>query len=240
MWLVNLDLLTVVRRLGPTLPGFTITGINGLTTHTTTGEHYAILKVSGVSGRILAKINALTGVCTQIGNLGDNFSSISFRDDGQLFGVTGDGATVPETMYLIDHTNATKVFATSLGNGADGEVILHVPESNAFYHWSGNSTMVFEKIQDTPPYSITNIPVSGAPGGETFGAYYLGGGEILISNIASSFKLWDTVGVVALGSLMSLPDDMRGLITQFCSSSVTAVISTICVGDPFELQFNSS
>ncbi|MBK9687969.1 MAG: hypothetical protein IPO65_09460 [Saprospiraceae bacterium] len=76
--------MTVVRRLGPTLPGFTITGINGLTTHPTTGEHYAILKVSGVSGRILAKINALTGVCTQIGNLGDNFSSISFRDDGQL------------------------------------------------------------------------------------------------------------------------------------------------------------
>lgn len=54
---------------------------------------------------------------------------------------------MPETMYLIDHTNATKVFATSLGNGADGEVILHVPESNAFYHWSGNSTMVFEKFK---------------------------------------------------------------------------------------------
>ncbi|HMT00399.1 MAG TPA: choice-of-anchor J domain-containing protein, partial [Saprospiraceae bacterium] len=236
MWLINLDLLTVVRRLAPSLAGFTITGINGLATHPTTGEHYAILKVSGVSGRILAKINALTGVCTQIGNLGDNFSSITFRDDGQLFGVTGDGATVPETMYLIDHTNATKVFATSLGNGADGEVILHVPESNAFYHWSGNTTMVFEKIQDTPPYLITNIPVSGTPGGETFGAYYLGGGEILVSNIASSFKLWDTLGVVAPSSLMSLPDDLRGLINQCCSSSVTAVGSTMYCGNPVELE----
>ena len=156
MWIIDLENYVIVKRLAPSIPGFTITGINGLATHPITGEHYAILKLSGVSGRVLAKINFLTGVCTSVGNLGDNFATISFRDDGQLFGVTGDGANVPETMYLIDHTNATKTVATALGNGADGEVICHVPEDNAFYHWSGNGTVVFEKL--TTPHLI-QLPI---------------------------------------------------------------------------------
>ncbi|MBK8520915.1 MAG: DUF11 domain-containing protein [Chitinophagaceae bacterium] len=148
LWTVRYPgLTTILTHLGPTLSGFTITGINGLATHPMTGEHYSILKVSGVSGRVLAKINLQTGVCTQIGNLGDNFSSITFRYDGQLFGVTGDGATVPETLYLIDHTNATKTLVRALGAGADGEVICYNPDDNFIYHWSGNGTVVYEKYK---------------------------------------------------------------------------------------------
>ncbi|MBK8699652.1 MAG: choice-of-anchor J domain-containing protein [Saprospiraceae bacterium] len=238
MWVINLENYTIINRLGPSLTGFTITGLNGLATHPVTGQNYAILKLSGVSGRVLAKIDILTGVCTSVGNLGDNFSSITFRSDGQMFGVTGDGATVPETLYLIDHTNASKTLARALGNGADGEVILYVPESDAFYHWSGG-TVIFEKIDAQPPYTITNIPISGNPVGETFGSFYLGSGEIIVSNISSQLKLWDTTGVVNPGILMNCPDDLRGLVGKCCLSSIEVVgANIICGNDGVNLQTN--
>ena len=45
----------IVKRLAPSIPGFTITGINGLhASHNR--EHYAILKLSGVSGRVLPRL----------------------------------------------------------------------------------------------------------------------------------------------------------------------------------------
>lgn len=125
--------------------GGAITGINGLTTHPCKGEIYAICKQSATTGRTLGKFNPQTGVVTIIGNLGDNFSSISFREDGQLFGVTGDGANTPETLYLIDHTTAAVTLATALGNGADGEIIAYNKDDDMFYHWSGNGTVIMEK-----------------------------------------------------------------------------------------------
>ena len=136
------------------LEGFTVTGVNGLTVHPNlappldenNGKVYAVLKVTGVSGRVLATVDPATGVATTVGNLGDNFASISFREDGQLFGVTGDGATVPETLYLIDKTNATKTVAAALGAGGDGEAIAYNPVDDRFYHWSGNATVVLGEV----------------------------------------------------------------------------------------------
>ncbi len=210
LWGVDSSDHSIKYKIGPTLAGFTITGMTGLTMHPHTGEHFIIMKVSGVSGRVLGKYNVLTGQCTQIGNLGDNFSTISFREDGQLFGVTGDGSAVPETMYLIDHNDATKVVAAALGAGADGEVIAYDYDSDLFFHWSGNGTVVFESVLSVPPYTATNIPIIGATNGETFGAVYLGGNRIRISNISSNFNHIFTNGTwgAAFGSN---PDDLRGL-----------------------------
>ena len=222
------DTLTWIDGKSVTLPGFTVTGITGLTVHPTlappndgdNGRIYAILKVSGVSGRVLATIDPATGIATQIGNLGDNFSSLSFREDGQLFGVTGNGATVPETMFLIDKGTAVKTLATPLGAGADGDIIAYNPVDDFFYHWSGNGTVVYERILSVPPYTTTNIPIVGATSGETFGAVWdpcqprtigavtqLG---FIGSNIGSRFNYWFTDGTVS-PSVGQNPDDMRGL-----------------------------
>lgn len=222
------DTLTWIDGKHVTLPGFTITGITGLTTHPTlvppndadNGKIYAILKVSGVSGRVLATINPADGLATQIGNLGDNFSSLSFREDGQLFGVTGNGATVPETMYLIDKATAVKTLATPLGAGADGDIIAYNPVDDFFYHWSGNGNVIYERIQSTAPYTITNIPIFGTTSGETFGAVWdpcqprtigpVSALGFIGSNISSQFNYWSTDGTVS-ASVGSNPDDMRGL-----------------------------
>lgn len=227
LWGIDTTSWTIVHRIAPSLPSFTITGITGMAYDPTTYKTYAILKVSAVSGRVLATIDPLTGICTQVGNLGDNFSSITFRADGQLLGATGNGATVPETMYLIDKNTATKTLLYAMGNGADGEVILYNRADDFIYHWSGNSTVVFEKIPATAiGYTPVNIPITGTTSGETFGSMYVNPTKFINSSISSSFLRVSTSGVYS-PSIMSLPDDLRGLVMppRFAISS-----DSICQG----------
>lgn len=227
MWSVDPVTFTVEDRLAPSLAGFTITGMNGMAFDPVGYKTYIIAKVSGVSGRVLCTIDLPTGVCTQVGNLGDNFSSLTFRKDGQLFGVTGDGATVPETLYLIDKSNGTKTLAAALGAGADGEVICYNPVDDFIYHWSGNGTVVFEKVLSQPPYTATNIPTTGAAGGETFGALHWNADTFLRSTISSNFNFHTTAGIYS-ANFGALPDDLRGLVMP---PVFAANDDTICNGE---------
>lgn len=207
------DTLTgqIVYRIAPSLASNTITGINGLATDPTTGITYCIMKVSAVTGRVLGTIDLMTGVCTQIGNLGDNFSSITFDETGQLWGATGNGAVVPETLYKIDKSNGTTTLWFAMGNGVDGEIICYNRSDDKMYHWSGNGTVVYESwpISSTT-YAYTDIP-HGTTSGETFGAMYLNPNTFIISNISSSLNHIGTNGTVS-SSYASLPDDWRGLV----------------------------
>lgn len=231
LWCIDTSNYQVIQRLAPSLAGFTITGITGLTFDPTTYEAYVIMKVSGVSGRVLGKIDLTNAVCTQIGNLGDNFATIEFREDGQLFGVTGNGASVPETMYTIDKTTGVKTLASALGNGADGEIICYNRADNLFYHWSGNGTVVYETVMSTAPYTVTNIVTSGVAGGETFGALYINPTTMLRSTISSNFNRHNINGAYT-ATFGANPDDLRGLAmppqftnngTSFCDGETVNV-----------------
>lgn len=187
--------------------GLTITGLNSLTRDPTTGAIYAIAKAG--SGRRLITLNLATGAGVEVGNLGDNFSSLTFRADGQLFGVTGDGATVPETLYLIDKATAAKTIAVALGNGSDGEVIAYNPDG-FIYHWSGGGAgVVFERVQSVSPYAVTNIPTTGS--GEIFGAVWNPAtSQFLVHDISSRMSSWSTTGVQS-GIQAATLADVRGL-----------------------------
>lgn len=211
--LVQLDYNTgaVVDGRVVTVSARTITGLNALTRDPTTGTIYAVAKANAVAGRLLITVNVATGAAVEIGNLGDNFSSLAFRSDGQLFGVTGDGATVPETLYLINKADATKAIATALGNGADGEVIAYNPDDNSFYHWSGNGTIVFERVLAVAPYTVTNIPITGSSSGEVYGAVWdPTRGQFLVHNINSSMDFWTVSGVRSIAQPPTI-QDVRGL-----------------------------
>ncbi len=216
--------------MGPTLAGFTITGMNGLAYDPVGHDTYVIMKLSGVTnGRVLGKIDLATGVCTQVGNLGNNFSTIAFTPDGQLFGVTGDGANPSETLFKIDKDSAFTTLQVALGNGADGEVIAYNKDDNMFYHWSGNGTVVYEKFPVTAPYTpVTNIPTSGTTGNETFGALYLGNNQFITSSISSQFRYVTTSGAYSNPAPIGLPDDLRGPVMP---PSFTFNNDTVCVGD---------
>jgi hypothetical protein len=56
-----------------------------------------------------------------------------------LYGVTGDGASTPESLFTIDTSNASSTFVMSLGNGNDGETIGYNPNDGLLYHASGIS-----------------------------------------------------------------------------------------------------
>ncbi|HEX2901279.1 MAG TPA: hypothetical protein VHS96_16305, partial [Bacteroidia bacterium] len=229
LWAIDTTNYSIISRLGPTLPGFTITGMNGLAYDPIGHDTYIIMKVSGVSGRVLGKIDLNTGVCTQVGNLGMNFSSITFNSAGQLFGVTGDGQNPdPETLFKINKNDGTSTLEIALGNGADGEVISYNHDDDMFYHWSGNGTVVFEKFPATAPYTpVTNIPTIGTPGGETFGSLYLGNGTFMISNISSNFRHLSTNGTYG-AVLTNNPDDLRGPVMP---PQFSFAFDTVCVAD---------
>lgn len=195
-----------------TVPGRTITGLQGLTQDPTTGTVYAIARAAAVPGRLLITLNLATGAGIEVGNLGDSFSSITFRADGQMFGVTGDGATVPETLYLINKATAAKTLATPLGNGDDGEVIAFNPVDGLIYHWSGNGVSVFESIQATAPWAVTNIPIVGGVGGEVFGAVWdPSKNAFLVHNISSTMQTWAPNGTRSDVQAATI-EDVRGMV----------------------------
>lgn len=171
-WRLDPATWEALLTIAPTLAGSTVIGTTALATDPTTNAVYGIARVTG-GGRLLTTVDTQTMAYTSVGSLGDRFSSLTFDSSGQLFGVTGDGAVVRETLYTIDKASAARTLAVALGNGADGEVIAYNPTDRFIYHWSGNSALVFEKFPATPPYTpVTDIAISGSPNGETFGAWF--------------------------------------------------------------------
>lgn len=230
------DSLTWLDGKQLTLAGFSVTGIDSIVMHPKdppgtppeqrrAGTAYALLKVSAISGRVLATVDLTTGIATQVANLGDQFSSLAFREDGQLFGVTDDSATSPEVLYRIDKFDGSKTLAVALGAGLDGEVIAFNPDDDRFYHWSGTPNIVFEKLMSVPPYSSTNIPVIGSQSDEVYGAVWdpcrqrnIAGTQQL-AFIASKYNttaingflnVWGTGGELTT-TLGTSPDALRGL-----------------------------
>ena len=211
-----------------TVAGDTVTGATGAALHPTTREIFVILKTTtGGSNRVLATLDRTTGVCTSIGSLGDSFSAIAFDSAGTLWGVTGDGATTPETLYTIDQGTAVPTFFATLGNGADGEVIAYNPVDGLMYHSSGNGTVVFETINLTTG-ATTNISTS-LGGGETFGLVWDPiAGNFLQVNINSVLSTLTTTGTLSAGATLNdsvVGDvDARGLIIlPLITSSVSSL-----------------
>ena len=190
---------------------------------------YAILRANAVVGRLLVTLDVATGVGALVGNLGDNFSSIAFRGDGQLFGVTGDGATVPETLFTIDKATGVPTVATALGNGADGEVIAYSWANNTFYHWSGNGTVFFESVQSTVPYTVTPISSDIA---EVFGAVWDGAaGQFRAHDIGSQMSFWSLAGVKS-GTQAATTQDVRGLLLAYTVSPNAPANGTVTPAGP--------
>ena len=230
LWVFDTTSFEAVRRLAPTpSSGGSITGMVGIAKDPTSGTIYVVTKQTATTGRTLGTLNPLTGVITILGNLGDQFSSITFNSNGTLFGVTGDGATVPETFYKIDKTTAAVTMVATLGNGADGEIISFNPADNKIYHWSGNTTIVFESF-DTTGANVTNIPITGSANGEIFGAVYRGGGVFLTSSINARFQTFTTAGVQSADFGATSPDDIRGTVYITCSRAIMG-INEFCAGD---------
>jgi hypothetical protein len=199
IWTVDTSLMnqathsTILPGTVLTVPGndSTITGCNGLTWHQ--GNFYAITKVSGVTGRMLGRVDVNTGIVYHIGNSGDNITGLSSAGDS-LVVVTGDGGTASETMFYININTGQLTLITALGAGSDGEAAAYCPDNGAMYHWSGRDTNpAMDKVDLSGP-TVTPVTRSGFNYDEVFSALYIGDGNFLLANLDQEFIIVDTSG----------------------------------------------
>lgn len=82
---------------------------HGLATDPATGNLYAVVRLHGSNSHRLLKISPTTGVVAPVISLGDSFEGIAFNTTGSiLYGVTGENASVPETLFRIDKSNGNR------------------------------------------------------------------------------------------------------------------------------------
>lgn len=199
------ETLATLETRAPTLEGETVSGNVGLAEDPTDRSIYAVLKVAG--GRALARFDATSATYTQVALLADRFASITFDSAGQLYGVTGNGGSTPETLYKIDKVTGEATLVRGLGAGADGEVIQYNPDDGKIYHWSGG-TSFFEAITMTEPYDVTSL--SATFNREVFGAIW---DEVaknfLIFDIASAARRFNVDGSFDASDEATFFDDLR-------------------------------
>lgn len=159
------DVLVLDDSVTMTLAGSTVTGATGLARHPLDDTLYALLKLQGISFRELVTLDETTGVATSVGNTGDQLAGIVFADDGTLYGVSGDGATMAETLFTVNTFNGSITFVVQLGNGSDGETLAFNSDDGLLYHASGigtpNSTEIFETIDPDNSFAVANVSLSG-------------------------------------------------------------------------------
>jgi hypothetical protein len=176
---------------------------NGMARDPISGQVYALVRFTGAA-RNLCTLNLQTGVATVIGAMADSFAGLAFRIDGTLFGVTGDGAVTPETLYTINTANAQATFVRALGNGNDGETIAFAPDLS-LYHASGlgtpNANEVFERL-DTFTNTLTNVPLSGYDYDELLALTSYTGGVLIGADLNDDLLSITTGGAVSwIGTL---------------------------------------
>ena len=165
-----------------TLPGEIVLGATGLARDPQTGTIYALLKLlGGMPARELATLDPDTGVATSVGDTGEAFAAITVASDGTLYGITGDGAAVPQALYTLSKVDATPTFLTSFGAAeesvTDGEALAYL--DGLLYRASGigppNSAEIFQTIQPGT-LTLVNVPLSGFDYEELTALVQLGGG----------------------------------------------------------------
>lgn len=176
---------TIFSQVQATLSGFSVLGIVSISWNSADGDYYAIVRtLTGNNPRRLVKINPVTGVCTDIGNMGAAFSSLTFSPSGVCYAIGGAGSgAFSERLYTINLSNASPTFVGGpYSIGADGEVIAYNYSDDNIYHWSGNGTPMMERI-DANTFAATAITQSGEVHFEIFGAVYIGGGLFYATDI---------------------------------------------------------
>lgn len=212
------DVPQTISSVTITLPAQTVEGGNGLAMHPSTGVVYGLLKLQGQLGRELVTINPNTGVATSVGNTGDLFAGLAFDNAGTLYGVTGDGAGVPERLYTLSTVNASKVLKGQLGHGNDGETIAFNPDDGFLYHQSGegvpNVNEIYELINPAALPAVvvpaTQITLTGQDYAESGALTWEGTENFIMADLGRRMFRISTAGVV---SFMGVIDhDSKGLV----------------------------
>lgn len=72
------------------------------------------------------------------------FAGLTITPTGTFYGITGDGANTPETIYKIDPSNGHLTLNTQPGTGTDGEALAYNTSDELLYQYSGGN--IFQSI----------------------------------------------------------------------------------------------
>lgn len=137
-----------------------------------------------------------------------------------LFGVTGDGATQPETLYRISTADGSTTQVTVLGDGDDGEAIAS--DGTLLYHLSGLNTLAYDSIDPAGP-TVTSIALSGDTHAEALGMVWDPGISLFrFADLAGGWFTISTTGTVArISADGTVPFRAKGL--AFAAGTLYAV-----------------
>jgi hypothetical protein len=138
-----------------------------------------------------------------------------------LYGVTGDGGTPAETLFILDKTDASSSFVMTLGNGSDGEEIAFNPDDGMLYHASGTGVGRILETIHPGTLAITNIPLSGATLNEVTGLTYEGAGVLVASHRPASSGI-STITTGGVGTSIG-PTDVALAGLAYVGSTLYAV-----------------
>jgi len=202
-----------------TMPPFKVLGAQSVTWNSDNHKFYAIIRAEGSipSPRYLATVDPATGICTAIGEMGAQYSSLTYNSDlGILYAMGGHGAGVgfAQCLFRVDiTTGATTFLGGPYPVGTFGEVIAYNYDDDLIYHWSGGDAANMETID--PVTFLASLPIiqTGAIHSEIQGAVYKGGGVFVATDLffkesTNGYTITST-GVVTL--VAPTPFQVRGL-----------------------------
>ena len=130
-----------------------------------------------------------------------------------LYGVTGDGASTPETLYSLSQSDASSTFVLGLGAGDDGETIGFNPIDGLMYHSSGisDSNRFWESINLNTPAIVSSGQFTGVNVADENLAmvYDTDTDRFLVADRFENFFSVTTAGVAT--TLGTTPDTIKGL-----------------------------
>jgi hypothetical protein len=200
LWTVaDTSTMVATNAVQMTLPGYTVTGSNGLTIHQCSDAAYVSLKVTALTGRLIATIDLTTGVADSLILVPDNIANIDLINDSIIAIIFGDGATATESLGFVNVNDSTfTALGPTSGAGSDGESMAFCPDNGKLYRWSGRNTdPAMESYDPLAPAPVT-ITRTGHNYDEVFGSTYVGNGNFLLANLDQEFILVDTSGFAIL------------------------------------------
>lgn len=145
---------------GITLPGSIVVGSNGLAVDPISGQFYAAVKVMGAGTRRFVTVDPVTGVATLVGNATQAIAGIAFDDAGTLYAVTGEGGSLPETLFTVDKASGQLTQSLVLSNDDGGEAIAFNTNDGFMYRATGYTSPVLQQI-NLGTFATSNISFSG-------------------------------------------------------------------------------
>jgi hypothetical protein len=80
-----------------------------------------------ITGTALMRLDPNLLTATLISGMGDQVASLAFANDGTLYAVTDDSATIPSSLFTVNKTSAAMTLRLGLGLDGNGELLASLP-----------------------------------------------------------------------------------------------------------------